>query len=75
MIKIPLCILILIGYIGDVFKSIQLKTYLCSYNMYALYKKNYYSNTTSKSEQGFLHLPIKMTLEDALENLIRINHD
>ncbi len=67
MIKIPLCILILIGYIGDVFRFMQLKTNLCSSNMNALYIKNYYSNSKSIAELGLSYRSTQHAINDAVE--------
>lgn len=67
MIKIPLCVLRLIGYLGDVLRFMQLKTNLCSSNMNALYIKNYYSNQKSKSEFDMLYQPTEQALIDAID--------
>lgn len=67
MIKIPVCILILIGYIGDVLRFLQLKTNLCSTNMYTLYIKNYYSNTKSIKAFGLSYQSTELAIKDTIE--------
>ena len=66
MIKIPLCILILIGYLGDVLRLMRLKTNLCFSNMYTLYIKTNYSNVKSKSEPEVLFHSGEQVPNDAI---------
>lgn len=67
MIKIPLCILKLIGYIGDVLRFFRIKTNLSSSNMTALSINNYYSNSKSINVLGVNYQPVEYALKDAIE--------
>lgn len=67
MIKIPLCILRLIGYIGDVLRYVHIKTNLCSSNMTALSINNYYSNRKSITELQANYQPIDNAIHIAVE--------
>lgn len=67
MIKIPLCILRLIGYIGDVLRYVHIKTNLSSTNMTALSINNYYSNRKSVTELQANYQPIDNAIHVAVE--------
>lgn len=67
MIKIPLCILRLIGYIGDILQLLHFKTNLCSSNMNALTINNYYSNKKSILKFDMKYQPVEHAISEALE--------
>ena len=67
MIKIPLCILILIGYLGNIFRLLGINSNFSSSNMRALCINNYYSNKKSLSALHLKYQSTEKAIQDAIE--------
>lgn len=66
MIRIPKIILIIFGFVGDVFRYFNVKTAVSSVNMKSLCVKNYYSNKKSVKNLGISYDSINVAIADAL---------
>lgn len=67
IIKIPKLVLISLGYVGNAFRVLGIKTDVSLNNMKTLCINNYYSNQKSVSHLGLKYEPIESSIEAALE--------
>lgn len=66
LIKVPGPILIVVGYLGNLFRFFGLKTNLSLVNMKILCVKNFYSNAKSVTGLGIQYRPVEEAIRDAV---------
>lgn len=75
MVQIPKFILIMIGYFGDVLRSMGIKTSLSLTNMRTLCINNFFSNTKSVRDLKIEYLPINKAIDDAILYFSKIKNN
>ena len=66
MIKVPKWILIMVGYVGDALRRLNVATSISSLNMRILCVNNFYSNSKSKSELDIHYQSTEKAIADAV---------
>jgi nucleoside-diphosphate-sugar epimerase len=66
MIKLPRTILIGIGFLGELLRSLGFKSSLSLVNMKMLCTNNFYSNKKSLTHLGMKYRPVEYAISDAL---------
>jgi hypothetical protein len=55
------------GYLGDLLRSLRIRTSMSSTNMRILCVNNFYSNAKSKEELEIEYRPVDLSIRDALD--------